>query len=189
MAGVFAVASLGALPSAQAQTPVGPPTLTRCHALTAGSAHQSLDNGAFHLKVFSNQVDMYEVETTQGPQGPDGNGISTWFRDDRTGKYQNGHDATVFALYCNGDLALRRSNGILLWHSGTAGKGGSQVTLNSAGNLVITRPDRSVVWQSGSGRAMIPAAPSYKSSRQRARCSGPPPARAPAIPRSTSSRR
>jgi hypothetical protein len=58
---------------------------------------------------------------------------------------------------CNGDLALRTSKNVLLWHTGTANRGATRLSLTSGGNLVMTTGSGHVVWQSRSGRQLMAA--------------------------------
>ncbi|MFM6849282.1 MAG: hypothetical protein ACKOVB_09285 [Terrabacter sp.] len=133
------------------------PILKACTHLKAGTASDRLANGRFTLQVSSDLVEIHETAWMSGSRGRDYLTTGTWFRDDPTGRYQSNTDATLLAFYCNGDLALRHSNGALLWHSNTANKGATTLALTSGGNLVMTTSAGKVVWQSGSGSTLLPA--------------------------------
>lgn len=133
------------------------PILKACTHLKAGTASDRLVNGRFTLRLSPDLVEIEETAWMSGSHGRDYTTTGTWFRDDPTGRYQSNTDATLLAFYCNGDLALRHSNGALLWHSNTANKGATTLALTSAGNLVMTTSAGKVVWQSGSGSTLLPA--------------------------------
>jgi len=151
-------AALGAVvgPVAPAQAAPGP-TLRACHHLVAGTATDRLVNGGFTLAVGSDRVEIDQTAWVNGPQGRDYTSTGTWFRDDPQGFHQANNDATLLAFYCNGDLALRHSDGALLWHSNTANRGAVALSVTSGGNLVMTTAGGRVVWQSGSGSAILPS--------------------------------
>jgi len=166
-----AVAAVGvALPLSSASTLLGPtagataatvssprPLLKACYYLKAGTAADRLVNGRFELRVSSDFLELEETAWVNGPAGRDYTSTGTWFRDDPDGLHQADHDQTLLAFYCNGDLALRHSDGALLWHSNTANKGATTLALTSGGNLVMTNAAGKTVWQSGSGSTILPA--------------------------------
>ena len=123
------------------------PILKACTHLKAGSTSDRLVNGRFTLQLSPDFVEIEETAWMSGSRGRDYTTTGTWFRDDPTGRYQSNTDATLLAFYCNGDLALRHSNGALLWHSNTANKGATTLALTSGGNLLMTTSAGKVVCQ------------------------------------------
>jgi len=149
---------IGPTGGATAATVASPgPILKACYHLKAGTAADRLVNGRFELRVSSDYLELDETAWLNGPAGRDSTSTGTWFRDDPKGFHQADHDQTLLAFYCNGDLALRHSDGALLWHSNTANKGATRLALTSGGNLVMTNAAGKAVWQSGSGSVMLPA--------------------------------
>lgn len=146
------------VPVASAATPAaaatGGSSIAACGYLKAHTAKNSLTNGQFELDVSSNNVSIWQTVIVTGPKGSDSYSIGTWFRD---GPGPVDRDQTIFSLYCNGDLVLKRANGAVLWHSNTAGKGIRKASLSPYGNLLLTNAAGRVVWQSGTGSVVIPA--------------------------------
>ncbi|KGN37711.1 hypothetical protein [Knoellia subterranea] len=132
-------------------------SLPACNKITAHTTNDRLVNGNYSLIVTSDMLQIEEREWMNGPNGPDYWTTHTWFRDDPTGRYQSNTDKTYLALYCNGDLALRRANGYLLWHSNTANRGIVKATISQWGNLLLQNASGGVVWQSGTSRIGIPS--------------------------------
>ncbi|GAA2033126.1 hypothetical protein GCM10009740_24320 [Terrabacter terrae] len=153
-----ASALTGPLAGADAATVASPgPILKACYHLKAGTNADRLVNGRFVLRLSSDLLQIEETAWLNGPAGRDSTSTGTWFRDDPNGFHQADHDQTLLAFYCNGDLALRHSDGALLWHSNTANRGATRLALTSGGNLVMTNAAGKVVWQSGSGSVILPA--------------------------------
>lgn len=159
-----ATATLAALTAAAglalAPAPAGAATtstLAKCMKITADTTNDRLVNGKFSVVVNPDRVMIYEVETMYGPNGSETWTTGTWFRDDPTGRYQSNTDKSYLALHCNGDLALRRANGLLLWHSNTANRGIVKATISQWGNLLLLNSSGGVVWQSGTVSLAMPA--------------------------------
>lgn len=124
-------------------------TLPACQKLTAHTTNDRLVNGKFAVEVNSDFLQITETEPMWGSRGYDSWSTGTWFRDDPTGRYQSNTDRSYLALHCNGDLALRRSTGYLLWHSNTANRGIVRAQISQWGNLLLLNASGGVVWQSG----------------------------------------
>ncbi len=152
---VVGAAALGALaPAAQAAPG---PVLNACQKLTAGTTSDALVNGNYRLWVTREAVDITQTIPVDGPGGRLYPSVSTWFRDDVGAPAPRTTTASYLAFYCNGDLSLRRSDGHLIWHTDTAGRGATKLALTSGGNLVMYDTAGRVVWQSGSGQAALGA--------------------------------
>lgn len=160
-----AAAALIALTSATAILTLAPTSagaaasssLAKCSKITANTTNDRLVNGKFSVVVGSDMVTIDEYETMYGPNGPDNWGTSTWFRNDPTGKYQSNTDKSELALFCNGDLVLRRASGLILWHSNTANRGIVKATISPYGNLLLLNSSGGVVWQSVTGSTGLAA--------------------------------
>lgn len=157
VAGMTAAALAGAAPltTAPASAATGP-LLKACYNLRALTDNDHLVNGAYRLTVSSETAELRQAVTMNGSTGPDTYEALTWSRTNPAPPPTSA-DRTVLALHCSGDLALRRSNGTLLWHSNTAGKGVVRLALTSGGNLVLQDAAGRTVWQSRTGRAAIAA--------------------------------
>ena len=131
------------------------PILKACYNLRALTSNDRLINGRYTLSVFSEYVQLSQDVVFPGEQAVGYESIN-WTRT-------NPHmpvtatDQTLLALYCNGDLAIRRSNGTLLWHSNTANRGVTRLVLTSGGNLVLLNAGGAVVWQAGTGSSSMAA--------------------------------
>ncbi len=152
----IAVSGLAA-PASAAAAATPQASLAACHTLTARTATNRLVNGEFELGVFPDFVGIDQTVWLSGSRGRSTYSTGTWFRDDPTGLHQSNTDATRLAFSCKGDLALRTSRNVLLWHTGTANRGATRLSLTSDGNLVMTTGSGHVVWQSRSGRQLMPA--------------------------------
>jgi len=130
--------------------------LKACFNLRALTENNRLVNGAFELVVYSEAANLDQTVTMNGDRGPEFYRTTTWSRINQTPP-PTATDRTYLALYCNGDLALRRAGGTLLWHSDTGGRGIVRLALTSGGNLVLQNAAGGTVWQSGTGRAAIAA--------------------------------
>src|SRR5262249_42027934 len=132
------------------------PILRACFNLRALTDNDHLVNGAFELDVLPDAVVLKQTVFMNGPTSGFSYGTETW-RHTNPVPPPLATDKTYLALHCNGDLALRRASGTLLWHPNTAGRGVVRLGLTSAGNLVLQNAAGAVVWQSGTGRAAIAA--------------------------------
>ncbi|WP_374970333.1 hypothetical protein [Terrabacter sp. BE26] len=132
------------------------PVLKACYNLRATTENDRLVNGPFSLVVHSEGLDLEQMVMMNGDRGPQNYLTTTWSRDNPTPPWTS-TDRTYLALYCNGDLALRRAGGTLLWHSNTGGRGIVRLALTSGGNLVLQNATGATVWQAGTGRAAIAA--------------------------------
>ncbi|WP_353951736.1 hypothetical protein V6K52_19260 [Knoellia sp. S7-12] len=132
-------------------------TLAKCTKITAETTNDRLVNGKFSVVVSPGMVAIYEAEPMNGPNGPDTWSTSTWFRDDTTGRFQSNTDKSYLALFCNGDLVLRRANGLVLWRSNTANRGVVKATISPFGNLLLLNSSGGLVWQSATVSAALPA--------------------------------
>ena len=151
----IAVSGLAA-PASAAAAATPQAFLAACHTLTARTATNPLVNGEFELPAFPDFVGIDQTVWLSGSRGRSNDLTGTWFRDDPTGLHQSNTDATRLAFSCKGDLALRTSRNVLLWHTGTANRGATRLSLTSDGNLVMTTASGHVVWQSRSGRQLMP---------------------------------
>lgn len=151
----FSTASLTLAPTSAGA--VATSTLVKCTKITANTINDRLVNGRFSVVVSPDMVTIDESEPMNGPNGPDNWSTSTWFRNDPTGKYQSNTDKSYLALFCNGDLVLRRANGLVLWHSNTANRGAVKATISPAGNLLLLNASGGLVWQSATVSTALPA--------------------------------
>ncbi|MGZ4599028.1 hypothetical protein [Oryzihumus sp.] len=156
LAAVSLVASGLLVPVGEARAATPPSVLTPCHRLTARTSGDRLVNGGFALSVAPDFLEIEQTVPVDGPRGRTTFLTGTWFRDDGTGQHQSNTDKSYLAFHCNGDLSLRTSTNVLLWHTGTANRGGKRLTLTSSGNLVMTTASGRVVWQSRSGWQLMP---------------------------------
>lgn len=130
------------------------PILKACYNIQALTANDHMVNGPYRLMVYPHAVELRQSVAGYGSSGPDSYEALTWSRADPNMPLAS-TDRTYLALYCNGDLSLRRSNGALLWHSNTAGKGAVRLVLSNGGNLLLQNAKGQAVWQAGSGRAAM----------------------------------
>lgn len=129
------------------------PVLKACYSLRSMTTNDRLVNGPYRLTVFDGAADLRHSVVMNGPSGPEVYEAVSWTKFDPAST-SNG---SYLALYCNGDLSFRRSDGTLLWHSNTAGKGVVRLSLTSGGTLLLQNAKGEAVWQSASGRAAMPA--------------------------------
>lgn len=164
------VAGTVAVPSANAATSVAPtaagfrtaqssasgPILNACYNLKAGTANDRLVSGNNQLVVSSDQLSLDQFVVMNGPSGPETYGETTWAAADVTGSHSRDGHATTLAFYCSGELALTDAAGTM-WRSNTAGRGGVRLALTTTGNLVMYNSAGGIVWQTGTGRAIMAA--------------------------------
>ncbi|GAA2033122.1 hypothetical protein GCM10009740_24310 [Terrabacter terrae] len=131
------------------------PILKACHNLRALTSNDRLINGPYTLSVFSEYVQLSQNVVFPGEQSVGYEAIN-WTRTNPR-MPATATDQTLLALYCNGDLAIRRSNGTVLWHSNTANRGVTRLALTSGGNLLLLTAGGAVVWQAGTGSSTMPA--------------------------------
>jgi len=129
--------------------------LQACHNIRALTPDDRLFNDGYVLAVFPDYLQLTQDVVFPGERET-GYVSITWTRTNpHAPTYAT--DRSYLALHCNGDLAFRRSNGTLLWHSGTANRGVSRLVLTSGGNLTLLDAAGRLVWQSGTGRSTLPA--------------------------------
>lgn len=149
---VGALGTIGAAPSASAATTS---VLKACNLLRANTTTNTLQNGPYVLTVYSESVELRQAVPLFGSRGADTYyAMPTWTRYNPN-DYQTSTDKTYLALHCNGDLALRRANGTLLWHANTANRGITQLTLSPYGNLLLQNAAGTVIWQSATTRSAL----------------------------------
>ena len=130
-------------------------TLKACYNLGALTSHDRLFSGPYTLTVFPEQVELTQDVVFSGELSV-GYVALNWMKSNPNPPAR-ATDQTYLALHCNGDLALRRSNGTLLWHSNTANRGASRLALTTGGNLLLLNEAGTVVWQAGTGSSTLPA--------------------------------
>lgn len=153
------VASGSVAPALGATSAAAPPagsTLKACYNLRALTENDHLVNGAFELTVYPESASLDQTVVMNGDRGRELYRTTTWGWVNQAPP-PTASDRTYLALHCNGDLALRRAGGTLLWHSNTGGRGIVRLTLSAGGNLVLQNAAGGTVWQSGTGRAAMAA--------------------------------
>ncbi|MGL5862853.1 MAG: hypothetical protein ACRCY9_16515, partial [Phycicoccus sp.] len=143
-------------PSQVVTTAVPGPILQACHHLQAGTTNDRLVNGGFELTVYSDSLTLWQTVQMNGSAGPDTYGEPTWAPATYDDFHAANNHRTKLAFYCNGDLVFGDSAGVL-WRAGTAGRGGVRLALTNSGNLLMLNAAGSVVWQLGTGRAIMAA--------------------------------
>ncbi|MFM6849281.1 MAG: hypothetical protein ACKOVB_09280 [Terrabacter sp.] len=152
-AAVPAVPAVLAVPAVAATSSA---VLKACYNVRALTENDRLVNGTFTLVVYSEAVNLEQSVMMYGYRGAEAYVSTTWSRTNPTPPSIS-TDRTYLALHCNGDLALRRAGGTLLWHSGTGGRGIVRLALTSGGNLLLQNANGVTVWQAGTGRGAIAA--------------------------------
>ncbi|MGO4596438.1 hypothetical protein [Terrabacter sp. 2RAF25] len=149
--GVAATApASGAVPAATSSS-----VLAACYNVRALTPNDKLFNSRFVLTAFPDYLQLEEDVTFPG-ELETAYVTYTWTRTNpNPPTYAT--DRSYLALHCNGDLAFRRSNGTLLWHSNTANRGVTRLVLTAGGNLTLLDAAGRMVWQSGTGRSTMPA--------------------------------
>ena len=145
-----------AVPAAPSVAATSSAVLKACYNLRALTENDRLVNGAFTLVVYSEAVNLQQSVLMYGYRGAEAYLTTTWSRTNPTPP-STSTDRTYLALHCNGDLALRRAGGTLLWHSDTGGRGIVRLALASGGNLLLQNASGATVWQAGTGRGAIAA--------------------------------
>lgn len=145
-----------AVPAVPAVAATSSAVLKACYNVRALTENDRLVNGAFTLVVYSEAVNLDQSVLMYGYRGAEAYLSTTWSRTNPTPP-STSTDRTYLALHCNGDLALRRAGGTLLWHSNTGGRGIVRLALTSGGNLLLQNANGVTVWQAGTGRAAIAA--------------------------------
>ena len=151
-----ASAAVPAVPAVPAAATAASAVLKACYNVRALTDTDRLVNGAFSLVVYSEAAHLEQTVMMYGDRGAEGYLSTTWSRTNQTPPATS-TDRTYLALHCNGDLALRRAGGTLLWHSNTGGRGIVRLALTSGGNLLLQNAAGVTVWQAGTGRAAIAA--------------------------------
>jgi hypothetical protein len=134
-------------------------TLTAGHALTAGTARDSLTSrgGSFVLRVASDFVSLDEIAWLPGPRGSMSLQTGVWFRDDGTGLHQSDHDRTQLYLSTRGNLVLRTSKREVLWSAHTRAGARSKLVLHAGGLLALYTAGGRRVWQSHTTSVLLTA--------------------------------
>jgi hypothetical protein len=130
-------------------------TLKACYNLRALTPNDRLFNGRYVLTVFPDYLQLTEDVVLPGEVETSYVALNWTRTNPNPPPYAT--DRSYLALHCNGDLALRRSNGTLLWHAGTANRGVTRLVLTSGGNLTLLDASGRLVWQLGTGRSTLPA--------------------------------
>ncbi|WP_374970335.1 hypothetical protein [Terrabacter sp. BE26] len=131
------------------------PILKACFNLRADTSNDRLMNGPYTLAVYSTEAQLTQDVVFPGEAMVAYEALN-WIKSDLSSP-PRATDRTYLALHCNGDLALRRSNGTLLWHSNTANRGVTRLALTNGGNLLLLNGAGTVVWQAGTGSSTMPA--------------------------------
>ncbi|MFW5473531.1 hypothetical protein ACOCJ5_09485 [Knoellia sp. CPCC 206450] len=141
---VLATSQVSHAPTAQATTPA---SLKACTRITATTSNDRLSNGLYTLAVYTSSMEVVQYVRMYGGEGDRYFATTTWNRSDP--RQVTRASATYLALHCNGDLALRRADHSLIWHSNTANRGIVTATLSPWGNLLLKNAAGAVLWQSG----------------------------------------
>jgi len=160
-----AALALGAVPVFATVSSSGQPLnyLPAGHTLTADpssveTATNSLvsQNGEFHLRVFSERIQLDQQAQLNVDQGTAT--ATIWSRSDASGVYRGRYDATTLRMQTDGNLVLRTGSGHVLWASNTVGTGTQNyIALSSGGDLYMFTSAHREVWSSGTSGIFLPS--------------------------------